>query len=127
MIRLIKIVVAVSMLLAVSLPTMAIEYETSMSQTPTSTNREEEGEKPGNRMPPRNVVCVISEDGVSLPLADGEEITLFEVYDANGAMLTSCVSEEDFLEFIFASQVSGVVEIRIHTAWRYFRGYINLV
>lgn len=114
------------MLFTTALPSVAIEYEMIMSQASDSSKFDEEDSDPYHRTLPQNVLCVIAEDGIRLPILDGEEMTLFEIIDTNGVMQASFTAEEDFLEFVFTTHVRGIVEIRIYTDRRYFRGYLDL-
>lgn len=77
----------------------------------------------GHRAPSRLISATITPEGIVLPEQYSQIITLYEVYDENGASLAEFPAESDFINYVYASD-SDVLEIRLHLGGYVLRGYL---
>lgn len=104
-----------------------VSAEKSKTKTvPLKKEKREETELPpdswSQRMPATPVMCVISENGITIEGIDSGHITSYEVYDEDGHCLTSYSSERDFIAFIF--QTESEVELRLYTNNFVYSGWL---
>ncbi len=78
----------------------------------------------GNRMPPRLLPILISQEGLSIPDVNNDEIILYEVIDQYGTYLATFTTEAEFISFIFMNE--GSIEIRIYLDEYILQGYLSL-
>lgn len=79
----------------------------------------------GNRIPPRPIQCIISEnEDLYISSVEISEILYFEIYDSAGLCLATFTNQEDFRTFIFAN--SGDRELRFITNDFILIGHISL-
>lgn len=101
------------------------EYTITVTKETTDTIPENGESKWRHRMPPRRIVCTISEsDGVVIGI-DKEEIRAYEVWTAEGdACVASFGDEESFVDYLFT--MSTECMIRFVTEEYLYTGYLTL-
>lgn len=80
----------------------------------------------GHRMPPRPIICVISEnEAVTISTVNVEDIDTFELYNQSGTCLGRFTEADSFVTGLFSINAS-TVEIRFVTANHTYYGYLTL-
>lgn len=99
------------------------DYVIMVTKESADTTIENGEEKWRHRMPPRRIVCTISEnDGVVIGI-DKEDITAYEVWTAEGdACLATWTDEATFVEYVFS--VTRDCIIRFVTEEYVYTGYL---
>lgn len=77
-----------------------------------------------HRAPGMAIICSMTEDGVEIPGVDKDEILAFEIYDADGCIISSYDNAIAFTDCLFS--LSGDYEIRLLTREYIYIGYIQL-
>lgn len=79
----------------------------------------------GQRKPSTPIIITISTDnGVSVPSIDKDEITSYNIYDIEGVCLCSTSDENIFINTLFS--LSGIYEIKLDTNEFSLRGWIQI-
>lgn len=104
---------------------VALAEKSKTKTVPVKKEKHEETELPpdswSKRMPSAPVMCVISENGITIDGADTNEITLYEVYDDSGYCLVSYSSERDFISFLYNTDMD--VELRLYADGYVYSGW----
>lgn len=100
-------------------------YTILVQKKPKEDSRHNQDLSPvGSRMPPRPLPILISQEGLSIPDINNDEITLYEVIDEYGTCLATFTTEAEFISFIFMNE--GTIEIRFHLDEYILQGYLSL-
>lgn len=91
-----------------------------------SKQKKEPQPKPDNdgpRIPPRHVICIISQTGMHSSI-DSDEIIDYEIWDKDGVVcFASYIDDQSFCQYLF--NVPGNYQIRIATDDYVYVGYIS--
>lgn len=77
----------------------------------------------GRRVPSAPLMCTISESEILITGMDTSSVILYEAYDVYGEMLVSCVSQYEFITFIYAA--CDEIEIRFYTEDAILSGWLS--
>lgn len=72
----------------------------------------------------KQLECVITQDGLTIPGYDVEDILSYEVFTVDGDPVAVFTEEEDFISFIFTA--TGAYEIRLQFEEITLTGFISL-
>lgn len=75
----------------------------------------------GHRAPSRYISATVTPDGITLPEQYSGSILFYEVYTEEGDCLAEFSAEQDFIDYVFASD-RDVLEIRLHLDGYILRG-----
>lgn len=114
-----------SVLTTLLLPGMVSAEKSKTKTVPVKKEKREETELPpdswSKRMPSAPVMCVISENGITIEGVDSGEITSYEVYDEDGSCVASYSSERDFISFLYNTDMD--VELRLYADGYVYSGW----
>lgn len=97
-------------------------YTVSLHRT-VKKEHNQELDREGIRMPPRPMLCTISEQGIQTEIPS-EDIISYELLDDTGSCLVSFADDKEFVQFLY-SYGQNEFQIRITTEEYHYIGYIS--
>lgn len=103
----------------------AITYTVKMQKQPQpSSGNKTNANRDGNRIPPRPIICTISEtDGIQIDLCN-DDIYAYEVWNETAETCFASYNDEtDFVQYLFS--VPGTYQIKLITEEYVYTGCIS--